>query len=64
MAFPEFPDNLFRNARVDHHREHALEHSALIYIAEDQGFFAGNGLNVTMRDYDISTRSDRWTVKQ
>lgn len=32
----------------------ALEHSALIYIAEDQGFFAGNGLNVTTRDYTIS----------
>jgi ABC-type nitrate/sulfonate/bicarbonate transport system substrate-binding protein len=31
-----------------------IEHSALIYIAEDQGFFAGNGLNVTTRDYTIS----------
>jgi NitT/TauT family transport system substrate-binding protein len=32
----------------------AIEHSALIYIAEDQGFFAGNGLNVTTRDYTVS----------
>jgi len=28
----------------------ALEGSALIYIAEDQGYFARNGLNVTIRD--------------
>jgi NitT/TauT family transport system substrate-binding protein len=26
--------------------------AALIYIAADQGFFTGNGLNVTMRDYN------------
>lgn len=32
----------------------AIEHSALIYIAVDRGFFAGNGLNVTTRDYTIS----------
>ena len=30
--------------------EPALEQSALIYIAEDQGYFARNGLNVTLRD--------------
>ncbi len=30
--------------------EPALEQSALIYIAEDQGFFARNGLNVTIKD--------------
>ena len=30
--------------------EPALEQSALIYIAEDQGYFTGNGLNVTLRD--------------
>ena len=30
--------------------EPALEQSALIYIAEDQGFFVRNGLNVTLRD--------------
>ena len=30
--------------------EPALEQSALIYIAEDQGYFASNELNVTMRD--------------
>jgi NitT/TauT family transport system substrate-binding protein len=29
-----------------------LESSALIYIAEDQHFFAENGLNVTIRDYE------------
>jgi ABC-type nitrate/sulfonate/bicarbonate transport system substrate-binding protein len=29
------------------------ESSALIYIAEDQHFFTGNGLNVTVRDYDF-----------
>ena len=29
-----------------------IEGSALIYIAEDQGFFKQNGLNVTIRDYD------------
>jgi len=28
-----------------------LECDTLIYIAEDQDFFAGNGLNVTIRDY-------------
>ena len=28
----------------------ALEQSAFIYIAEDQGYFARNGLNVTIRD--------------
>jgi ABC-type nitrate/sulfonate/bicarbonate transport system substrate-binding protein len=28
----------------------ALEQSALIYIAQDQGFFSKNGLNVTIRD--------------
>ncbi len=30
--------------------EPALEQSALIYIAEDQGFFVRNGLNVTLKD--------------
>lgn len=29
-----------------------LEISALIYIADDQGFFRENGLNVTIRNYD------------
>ena len=28
----------------------SLDPSALIYIAVDQGFFVGNGLNVTLRD--------------
>lgn len=34
--------------------EFPYETSALIYIAEDQGYFAANGLNVTMRDYTSS----------
>jgi NitT/TauT family transport system substrate-binding protein len=29
-----------------------LESSALIYIADNQGLFANNGINVTIRDYD------------
>ena len=29
-----------------------VEGSSLIYIAEDQGYFAENGLNVTIQDYD------------
>ncbi len=29
-----------------------LEWAALIYIAVDQGYFARNGLNVTLRDYE------------
>jgi NitT/TauT family transport system substrate-binding protein len=29
-----------------------LESAALIYIAVDQGYFARNGLNVTLRDYN------------
>ncbi len=29
----------------------SLECDTLVYIAEDQGYFAGNGLNVTIRDY-------------
>ncbi len=29
-----------------------LESSALIFIAEDRGFFTGNGLSVTIRNYD------------
>lgn len=32
-----------------------LEPSALVYIAEDQGFFARNGLNVTVKDYEPAT---------
>ena len=30
------------------------EYSGLVFIADDQGFFAANGLNVTLRDY-VST---------
>lgn len=30
------------------------EQSTLIFIAEDQGFFAGNGLNVTIKIYDTA----------
>ncbi len=32
--------------------EKPYESSALVYIASDQGYFTGNGLNVAMRDYD------------
>ncbi len=34
-----------------------LESSALIYMSEDQHIFAGNGLNVTLRDYDTGAAS-------
>ncbi|MGZ6210107.1 MAG: ABC transporter substrate-binding protein [Syntrophales bacterium] len=34
--------------------EFPYESSALIYIAEDQGIFSENGLNVTLRDYNSS----------
>ena len=34
-----------------------LELAALIFIAEDQGFFAGNGLNVTIKNYDTALAS-------
>lgn len=34
--------------------EFPYEASALVYIAEDQGIFSENGLNVTMRDYSSS----------
>ena len=34
-----------------------LIYSSLIYISEDQGFFTGNGLNVTIRDYNTSGAS-------
>ena len=34
--------------------EFPYEASALVYIAEDQGIFSENGLNVTLRDYNSS----------
>lgn len=34
-----------------------LVYSALIYVAEDQGLFAENGLNVTIRDYSTGAAS-------
>lgn len=34
-----------------------FEHSALFYVAEDQGFFSQNGLNVTSRKYDSGVAS-------
>ncbi len=37
--------------------EKPYESSALVYIAEDQGYFAKNGLNVTMRNYDSAPRA-------
>lgn len=33
------------------------EYSTLIYIADEQGFFTGNGLNVTLRNYDTTVAS-------
>ena len=33
------------------------EYSGLIYIAQDQGFFAVNGLNVTIRDYNTTLQA-------
>lgn len=32
-------------------------YSALIFIAEDQGYFSGNGLDVTIHNYDTATAS-------
>jgi ABC-type nitrate/sulfonate/bicarbonate transport system substrate-binding protein len=34
-----------------------LEQNALIYVADSQQFFAGNGLNVILRDYDSGVTS-------
>ncbi len=34
-----------------------LESSALLYVAEERGFFAENGLNVTMKSYDTGAAS-------
>jgi ABC-type nitrate/sulfonate/bicarbonate transport system substrate-binding protein len=34
-----------------------IELSALIYIAENQHFFTGNGLNVLVRDYDLGVHA-------
>ncbi len=34
-----------------------FEHSALLYVAEDLGFFSQNGLNVTLRKYDVPAAS-------
>ena len=35
--------------------EFPYETAALIYIAEDEGYFSGNGLNVTLEDYDSTS---------
>ncbi len=35
--------------------EFPYETAALIYIAEDEGFFSRNGLNVTLEDYDSTS---------
>lgn len=35
--------------------EFPYETAALIYIAEDEGFFSRNGLNVTLKDYDSTS---------
>jgi len=29
-----------------------FEYASLLYIAENQGYFAGNGLNVTIREFE------------
>ncbi len=34
-----------------------FESTALLWIAEDQGYFARNGLNVTLREYDSGSES-------
>jgi NitT/TauT family transport system substrate-binding protein len=34
-----------------------LEIATLIYIADDQGFFRGNGLNVAIKDYDTAVNA-------
>lgn len=41
-----------------------LESSALIYIAEDQRFFAENGLNVTIREYGTGAASLNGLLKR
>jgi len=35
--------------------EFPYETAALIYIAQDEGYFSGNGLNVTLEDYDSTS---------
>lgn len=34
-----------------------IDSSGLIYIAVDQGFFADNGLNVTLKDYEVGFKA-------
>jgi len=41
-----------------------LESSALVYIAEDQKFFAENGLDVTIRGYDTGAAAFNGMLKQ
>ncbi len=40
-----------------------LEQNALIYVADDRGFFAANGLNVTIKNYDSGVTSIAAMVK-
>lgn len=40
-----------------------LESSALIYIAESRGFFASNGLSVTIKDYDTGAAAHNGMLK-
>jgi NitT/TauT family transport system substrate-binding protein len=35
-----------------------LESSALLYVADKEGFFKQNGLNVTLQDYDTGINSN------
>lgn len=37
--------------------------SGLVYIAEEEGFFTDNGLNVTIRDYDVGLRAVDGMIK-
>jgi ABC-type nitrate/sulfonate/bicarbonate transport system substrate-binding protein len=40
-----------------------LESSALLYVADKQGFFMENGLKVTFRDYDTGLASNNALLK-
>jgi len=43
--------------------EFPYETAALIYIAEDEGFFSRNGLNVTLKDYDSTSAAINGLLK-
>ncbi len=54
MVSREFSGNLFRDIRADPIGIPPNEQSALILIAEDQGYFGENGLNATVKTYDTA----------